>query len=156
MVQRQRAADHDPGQNRRGEAGERTDGERRQDFRVRLDPAFQHDGDRGGEQLEMSAGNRQEAVCADFPGDHRHMGGRVHRALDFVEGVELFGGEQIVEPHHPVRQVVAEAADVADREDVGRDMHRQFAQIDVADPSAGDQGLGPDQRQRVDGVSLAP
>ena len=73
-----------------------------------------------------------------------------------MKRIGLVGAEEVVERHDPVRQIAAEAADIADREDVGGDVHRQLAQIDVADASAGDQRLGADQRQRGDGVGRAP
>ncbi len=81
--------------------------------------------------------------------DHRDMGGRIAGARHLGRHVLGAGRQQVVERHHAIGELVAEAADIADREHVGRDQHGELAVIDIADPRGRDQGLGAELAERV-------
>ena len=69
MVQHQRSAGEQPGQDRAGEARERRAGERTEQHRVGLDARFEmHRKARGGE-FGMAARDRHDAVRRDVEGD---------------------------------------------------------------------------------------
>ena len=55
-----------------------------------------------------------------------------------------------------VRQIVPEAADVADRKDLGRDLHRRRTGIEVTDPRRGDDGSRAERTKRVGSVHASP
>ena len=95
---------------------------------------------------------------ADIEGDERDMrrGIVLPFAVERRDRVELLGAEQIVERHHAVGQIFAEAAHIADRKHFRSDAHRELAMIEAADTPASDQRLGADARQRRDGVGAAP
>ena len=66
------------------------------------------------------------------------------------------GCKNILDRHHAVGQLLAEAAQEADRERLGRDVHCEVAMIDVADALAADQRARRDAAQRRRGVGMAP
>ena len=68
-----------------------------------------------------------EAVRRDVQGHHRDMGRRIALALELGGGSVGSPVQQVVERDDAVRQAGAEAADVADREQLRRHLHREFA-----------------------------
>jgi hypothetical protein len=117
----------------------------------------QHE-ERSRDQFGMIARHRHEAPFAHVEGDRRKVRrrGGLPLALERRDGVELVGREQIVERHHAVRQVGAEAAHVADGEHFRGHAHAERAVLEIADAPAGDQRLGADAGERGDRVGAAP
>jgi hypothetical protein len=61
-MQRQRAADKQPGHHCGREAGNRSQRQGRQQYRVLLQPTFEHDGKPARNQFGMAARDRDETI----------------------------------------------------------------------------------------------
>ena len=133
-------------------------GNRRKDARAVRQATFQHHGKPRREQFGMIARDRHDAALADIEGDGGDMRGGIilPLAVERRNRVELVGGEQIVERHHAVRQIAAEAAHVANGKYFRRHAQRELAMIEAADMAAGDQRLGADARERRNRVGAPP
>src|SRR5262245_26874959 len=87
------------------------------------------------------------AVGRHVPGDQREMraGAGIGTPLGVECGqrIEPLGVKQILERDQTIGCIAAKAANVADRENLGGDLHRQIVVIDGADPSAHDQCMRP-------------
>ena len=138
-MQCQRAAREQPGHQRQRDAGERSDRDRRQHGGVARQAAFQEGREPARDQFAMAARTRHDAVGGDVEGDDGDVGGGIARPRRWLVEIHRRGVGTVVERHHAVGQVVAEAADVADRKQLGRHLH-------------GDLGLriGPGTRGRDD------
>ena len=113
-------------------------------------------GDAAGDRLGVVTRHRNRSFRRDVPGHQRHVRGRVAGAGEFRERLARVAGHQVVERHHAVGEAFAEAADIADREHIGGDLHRQIAVIDVADPRGGDDGLGAHLVERESRIGAPP
>ena len=76
MMQHKLAAAEEPRQQRQADAGERGRRQRRQHGRVLRQPAFQQHAEAAGQQLQMTARHRHDAVFADVEGDGGKVRGR--------------------------------------------------------------------------------
>jgi len=83
--------------------------------------------------MQMRARHRAKPVGRDVEGNDRrpaavlrHGGGSYRRAR-----------HHIIEAGHAFRQIVAEAADVADRERLDRGIHGEVSMADAVDPAHG-------------------
>src|SRR5262249_35007781 len=129
VVQRERSADKQPGDEAERETRERGQGERGENDGILPDAALERDRGTRREKLEMAARDRDETIGRYVPGDHRDVRGRIDEAGDRLGRRRGGGGEQVVESDDAVREVVAEAADLADLKDLGRDVHRKVAVV---------------------------
>ncbi|MGX1061852.1 hypothetical protein AB7M39_001217 [Bradyrhizobium diazoefficiens] len=158
-MQRQRAAREQPHRERGGEAGERHRRERRHHGCALLDVGLQRHRKAPGDQAEMRPRHRAKAFRRDVEGDHR----RLAAVLDHGARGAGRAGQDLVERGHAFGQVGAEAADMADRERLGRSVHREVGIADAVDPAHGDDGarggaversgqfrVAPEQRQHGD------
>ena len=102
----------------------------------------------------MAARDRDDAVRRDVEGEQRDVIGGRALALDLRRLLIVF--EDVVERHHAVRQVLAEAAQEADGERLGRDVHCKVAMHDVADPLAADQRARRHAAERRRRIGMAP
>ena len=159
MVEHQRSARQQPDRQRRGEAGKRHRRERRQDRCALRHVAFERHRKATGNQAEMGARDRPEAVRSDVEGNQR----RLAAVLDHGARGQGFPENRVVERGHAFGQVAAEAADMADRERFGGGVHgdvRIDHAVDLArghDPPRGGAverhgqfRLPPEQRQHRD------
>ena len=128
--------------------------ERAEEHRVGLGARFEMHRKARGDQFGMAARDRHDAVRRDVEGDQRDVIGRLALALDRRRLVVAL--EDIVERHDAVRQVLAEAAQEADGEGLGRDVHREIAMHDVADALAADQRARRDAAERRRRIGMAP
>ena len=88
------------------------------------------------DQLRMAARDRHDALGGDVEGDQ----GNVIRCIPiaFDRGRHAAAGENVIDRHHAVGQVLAEATQEADREGFHRDVHREIAMHRVANALAAD------------------
>ena len=112
------------------------------------------------EQFGMIARDRHQAAFADIEGDRRrharrHCSAARDRAAE--SGSSFSAVEQIVERHHAVGQVAAEAAHIADGKDFRRDVQRELAMIEAADSRPQViSALAPMRAERRDRVGAPP
>jgi hypothetical protein len=117
----------------------------------------QHD-ERSRDQLGVVARYRHQAPFGCVEGDRCEVRRRIRLPLTLERrnGVELVGREQVVERHHAVGQLRAEAAHIADGKHFGGHAHAELAVLEIADAAAGDQRLGADAGKRRNRIGAAP
>ena len=103
----------------------------------------------------MIAGHSNKPIRRDVERHHCDVSRWVAVALDLRR--QLGGAmQQVVQRNQAVRQTGAEAADMADRKDVGRDLHRHRAGVEIANAGLGDDGFGADLAERACHVGAPP
>ncbi len=157
MVQDERAAAQEPRHKRQADTGEGGWSQRRLDDLILRDAAFEQYRETARQQFGVAARDRHNTAFADIEGDGRDMGGRVAPNLLLARRrrIEIFRREQIGERHHAIREILSEAAHVADGKHVGRHRHGGLSLVERADAIAGDQHLRPDARERRDRIGTA-
>ena len=85
--------------------------------------AFQERGEPAGDQFAVAARDGHEAVGGDVERDDGDMGGGMARPRRGWQNSVSAAIEHIIERHHAIGQIAAEAADVADRKQLGRHLH---------------------------------
>ena len=156
VMQQQRAATEQPRHHGEREAGERARGAAAEQASVRLDAALEQGGEAAGDQLGVIARHGNEPVGRDVERHHGDVSRGVAVAFDLWRQLAWGIPQQVVQRDHTVRQISAEAADMADRKDVGRDLHRHGAGIEAADPRCGDNGSGANLAERACHVGAPP
>ena len=114
MVQRQGAAAEQPRHQRQTQARERSGRDGRENIRILLQPAFEQDSHAAGQEFKMPPRHRHWTGFAQLEGDDSDMGCRVRLTFKWRDWIGPYGGQKIVERHDAVRQVRAEATDIAD------------------------------------------
>ncbi len=86
------------------------------------------------------------------------MRARLARARGVRAGqrIERLRDEQVVEGDDAVGRRIAVAADVTDREDLGRDLHGEVVVVHLADSAADDQGVRADPAERRHRLGAPP
>jgi len=154
MVQHQRPGGEQPGQDHAGDARERCGGERAKEHGVGLVARLEVHRKACRHELRVAARDRNDAVRRDVEGEQRDVIGG--RALAFDRRRLVIAFEDVVERNDAVGQVLAEAAQEADGEGLGRDMHREVAVHDVPDPLAADQRARRDAAERRRRIGMPP
>jgi len=131
MMQQQRAATEQPGHYGERKAGKRTRRKATEQASVRLDPAFEQGGEAAGDQLGMIARHGNKPIRCDVERHHCDVSRRIAAALDLWRQFRRGMLQQVVERDHAVRQIAAKAADMTDRKDLGRDLHRRGTGIEA-------------------------
>src|SRR3954470_15215079 len=108
----------------------------------------------------MVAGAGDQSLWLYVPGERGQMGARIAGGRDLRtargQRIREFAGEHIIKRNHSVRRISSEAANEADRERLGGDVHGQIEMINRSDPLADDKGAGADASQRSDRIGTAP
>ena len=121
------------------------------------DAAFEQRGKAAGDQLGMVARHRQRARRASRrTSPARHGPPDCPRARSPAAARALASSSKSSNAITPSGRSAAEAADMADRKDVGRDLHRHRAGVEVADARRGDDGFGAEPAERACGVGAPP
>ena len=94
------------------------------------------------------ARDRHNAAFADVESDRRDVGGGIAPAVVSLRWLSNFRRQQVGERHHAVRQLLAEAAYVANGKHVGSDVHGALSVVERADVIAGDDCLSADTGER--------
>jgi len=103
--------------------------------------------------------HRTEAFRRNVEGNHRRLAAVVHDGA----GGGRAAGDRRIQRGHAFRQIVAEAADMADRKCLGGSVHREIGVVETVDPGRCDDGtragaverdrqfrLPPEQRKQRD------
>ena len=156
LMQSQRSAAQQPRHQCQCNAGEGGRGHGRHDVRIRRETAFSEHRQAARQQLGVTARDRHDAVRRRIECDRRDMQSRVVAALGRKRNVRAGRDlvEKIVERHGIGHR--PKSANTADRENRGRDLHRERCMIGGADARAGHQRLGSDPRQSRDAIGAPP
>ena len=152
MVQRQRPPRQQPDRQRGSKARERAQRKRRHHRRSLRQVAFERQCEPAGNQMQMSPRYRTETLGRHVERNDRGLAAVLH---DGARGGGLLFDRQI-ERRHALRQVGAEATDVADRERFGGGVHRKIGMIDAVDPARGHDRARPGAVERDRQLGLPP